>query len=318
MSEPPTENLLREVTRCREAEKRIPTSHLIHPPHPMHLTERSFFTPTPMDGFPHIHQANPAQSLENFPDSTIQRWIATPGFKIIVRIFEYDNTAYHTHFLPKAILAMALAAATSKLSPNSPAPTCIPPPVPQNEPPSPCMLVSVPSEIAQQALLHGRIWSSEWITFEILPPTVHLRPTALFAIGPFPRDDTHPPKNFIRAAWSTPQNEKRIAQHLISEDEPETRAEDVTEHMLRTLDLHPFPLPGLQGFGFVVHVSTWWSEVEHWASVKRTLLMLEYPPTYNQSKVQIITLPYCSICHSVDHIRTTCPFPKIPLWNGPR
>lgn len=318
MNVPPTSNSLSEVTHCRLVEQQIPTSHPTYLPRPRPQLERTFFTPTPTDGFPHIHQASPAQALDSFPVNTIQWWLESADSKAIARIFDYDNTIYRSHFLPKAVLAMALAAATSKLAPNSPAPTCIPPPVHPNSPPSPCMLLSIPSEPAQQALLDGRIWSSKWITFEVLPPTVHLRPTALFAIGPFPRDDPHPPENFLRAAWTSPQNKTRIASALISEKEPELRVEDVTDHMLRTLALHPFPYAGAQGFGFVVHISCWWSEIEHWVSVKKTLLSLEYASTSDQNGVLITTLPYCSICHSVDHTRPLCPFPNLPMWNGPR
>lgn len=318
MNEPPTGNLLAEVTHCRSIEQQIPMSLPAYVQCPTPQLERTFFMPTPLDGFPHIHQATPTQVLDNFPTDTLKRWLESLGFKAIARIFDYDNTSYRSHFLPKAILAMALAAATANLAPNSPAPTCIPPPVRPSGPPSPCMLVSIPSEQAQQALLNGRIWSSEWITFEILPPTVHLRPTALFAIGPFPRDDPTPPGIFLREAWTSPQNETRIAESLISSNEPELRAGDVIDHMLRTLALHPFPYPGARGFGFVVHISSWWSEIEHWANVKKTLLSLEYAPPSGQGEPLISTLPYCSICHSVDHTRTTCPFPNLPLWKGPR
>ena len=115
-----------------------------------------------------------------------------------------------------------------------------------------------------------------------------------------------------------PQNAKRIEESLIREDEPELEARDVIEHMLSTLVLHPFVYPRTQCNRFVVHISTWWSETTHWYDVKRTLLSLEYPTPSPPEHIHLATLPHCTLCHSVDHFRSECPFPSLPLWNGLR
>ena len=180
------------------------------------------------------------------------------------------------------------------------------------------MLVTTLLDLVQRTLLEARIWASQWITFEALLPTTYPHPTALFAIGLFSKNVPSDPKKFLKSVWSLPQNAKRIVETLIREDETETSAEDVIEHMLLTLVLHPFPYPRSRDLGFVVHISTWWSELSHWLDVKRTLLSLDYTTTYPYEQIHLTTLPHCSLCHSFDHFRSECPFPSIPLWNGPR
>lgn len=72
----------------------------------------TYFTPPPIDGFPHVHKADPAQALDGFPPEVLQNWLSEPGFKLIIRIFDYDNLTYRSHVLPKDILAATLAAIT--------------------------------------------------------------------------------------------------------------------------------------------------------------------------------------------------------------
>ena len=243
MYPPEDEITAQAILRSRELANQVPqTRHrdLPSPPLPMKYI---FFTLTPIDNFTHIHQADPTQALDSFPAEVIQKWISEPGFKIIARIFNYDNYTYHNHDLPKAILTATLATISAIVSPESPPLSCISPPNPPSSTPSPCMLVTIPSDLVQRTLLESRIWASQWITFEALPPTTYPHPTAIFAIGSFPQNVPSDPENFLKGIWSSPQNAKRIAETLIREDELDISAKDVTEHMLHTLVLHPFPYP---------------------------------------------------------------------------
>ena len=313
MDQKQAEYTVRAIARCREIAEQLSTTHPTNPPN-LALMEHTFFTPTPVDDFPYIHQANPAQTLDGFPADVLQNWLATPGFKLIARIFDYNSRYYRTHGLPRDILAASIATIVAESPTDSTRLSQLPLPIHTMS--SPCMLITVPSSSAQRILLKNRILSSEWITFEALPLNTDSHPSALFTIRSFPSDNPFPPKEFLRAAWSDLKNAKRIA-NLIREDEQELTTKDVTEHMLNTLALHPFPYPRTQGFGFVVHILTWWSKMDHWADVKRTLLSLEYTTAPNLEQIHLITLPYCSLCHSVDHLCPECPFPLLLLWNGP-
>lgn len=102
------------------------------------------------------------------------------------------------------------------------------------------MLVTVHSAETHSLLLYGRVWSSEWISFKVLPVTPILLPSALFTIGPFPSTDTQSLKEFLSNAWKAPQNAPLIARALSREDELEITTDDILEHLLLSLSVHPF------------------------------------------------------------------------------
>lgn len=317
MEEMTTEDVLRTIPHCRELASSLSSTCPLKHHRPTVPPFRTYFTPTPVDGFLYIHQAYPAQAVEAFPMPVLDSWLRGPGFKLVARIFNYSSYIYSSDELPKAALAAAITAIAASTPPDVPPPSCIPPPrnPPQN--PSPSMLVTVHSAEIQSLLLYGRVWSSEWISFEILPVTPILPPSALFTIGPFPSTDTQPPKEFLTNAWKAPQNAQLIATALFREDELEITADDILGHLLLSLSVHPFPLLSDQCFGFVVHTSTWLSDIDHWAALKRALLSLDYSLPLPRDQIHLITLPYCSLCHSVDHCRAQCPFPRLPFWKGP-
>lgn len=321
MSEPNDErpDTLKKIKRFRSIEKLMPATHPTPTPAPplqapfMH----KFFTPPPLDGFPPTHQSHPVQPLDGFPTDALERWLKEPGFKVIARIFDYPRKIYADYSLPNALVGESIRIIVSHTLPNQPPPICQPPPTCHQGTTAPNILVTLPSERAQRALLRGRIWSSEWITFEALPTTPMTPPTALFAIVTFPTGDPSYPKNYIRTAWTDPRNAGRIAVALSRADETGLNANKVLNRLMPSLAAEPFPCPTGLGFGFVIHAHTWLDDFEHWARLRSVLLSLDYPPTPKLGQIHVTSLPYCSLCHSVSHVRPGCPFPKLPYWNGP-
>lgn len=308
-----------EIQRYRSIEKLLLTTHpnpTLSPPPPEPLMHK-FFTPPPRDGFPPIHQSHPTQVLDGYPIETLAHWLKEPGFKIIARIFDYPRKMYADHSLPNALVRESIKTIVSHALPNLPPPTCQTPPTRLRGTTTSSILVTLPSEKAQRALLRGRIWSSEWITFEALPTTHTTPPSVLFAITTFPTGDPSYPKNYIRTAWSDARNAGRIADALTRTDEKELTGNEVLSRLMPSLAAEPFPCPTGLGFSFVIHAHTWQKNVEHWANLKRVLLSLDYPPAPKLGQIHVTPLPYCSLCHSVTHPRPRCPFPKLPLWNGP-
>ena len=84
-----------------------------HPQQPLPLPLISF-PPTPIDASLNIHQENPTQILEGFPMDVFDQTM----FKIIARIFDYDNCAYATHDLPETILITTLGAISLCITPT--------------------------------------------------------------------------------------------------------------------------------------------------------------------------------------------------------
>ena len=276
-----------------------------------------FFTPTPLGGFPPIHLSHPTQAFEGFPPDLLNNWLEEPGFKAIARIFDFPKIAYADASLPRALIEQSIRVIIAHTLPDLPPPTCHPPPKSPKSTNIPTLLVTLPSERAQRSLLRGRIWSSEWITFEALPTTELPPPTAFFAITSFPTDNARYPEKYIRSTWSDPKNARRITDALSRADGPEQTAKDAFNHLIATLSADPFPCQSGLGFSFVIHASTWLNDTELWAKLKTVLLTLDYPPTPLLGHIDITPLPYCSLCHSVAHLRLDCPFPKLHFWNGP-
>ncbi|KAJ8587402.1 hypothetical protein M405DRAFT_821591 [Rhizopogon salebrosus TDB-379] len=54
-----------------------------------------------------------------------------------------------------------------------------------------------------------------------------------------------------------------------------------------------------------------------WTDLRSFLRILEYPTGLDGCGIAVALSP-CPICHSIAHPRGLCPFPGIPLWNGPK
>lgn len=285
------------------------------PPPPLPLMHK-FFTPPPPDGFPHIHQSHPGQPFTGHTEESVDQWLAVPGHKAIVRIFNYPRVMYADPSLPRVLLEESIRSIITHAIPDSPRPLCHPPPrnLPGSIPST--ILVTLPSEKAHRTLLRGRIWSSEWITFEALPVRT-APPTALIAIAPFPTNNPSYPKKYIGTVWANPKNAKRIAEALLGPEDPDLTTEGILDHLLSSLAADPFPSPRGPGYGFVIHASTWRNDITLWTRLRKILFSLDYPPTPKLGHIALVPLPYCSLCHSASHVRPNCPFPKLPLWNGP-
>ena len=308
--------LLQTIKNLRAIDKTTSPAHPRVPPPPQLPLMHKFYTPPPPNGFPIVHQSHPAQALAGHPDSALEDWAAAPGYKAVIRIFDYPKITYADHSLPRALLEESIRSIVSHALPSSPYPLCHPPSVNPLEKTPPTVLVTLPSEKAQRTLLRGRIWSSEWITFEALPTTPVL-PTAHLAIASFPSDDASYPKKYIKTAWTNPKNARRIAESLLDPREPDLSGKEILDHLVSSLTADPFPLQKRPGYGFVIHAPTWRNDIELWARLRKTLNALDYPDTPKLGQIDVIPLPYCSLCHSANHLRPNCPFPRLPLWSGP-
>lgn len=120
MEEMSTENILQEIPRCRELTRSLSSTCLIRHHRPSIPPFRTYFTPTPVDSFPYVHQAYPAQEVEAFPMPVLESWLWGPGFKVVARIFNYSSCIYTSDELPRAALMAAITAIASSTSPDAP------------------------------------------------------------------------------------------------------------------------------------------------------------------------------------------------------
>lgn len=155
------ENILRMIPHCRELTRSLSSTCPIKHRRPSVPPFHTYFTPTPVDGFPYIHQAYPAQVVEAFPMPVLASWLWGPGFKVVARIFNYSSCIYTSDELPRAALMAAITAIAALSSTNVPPPSCISPPRDPPQDPSPSMLVTMHSADIQSLLLYGRVWLCE-------------------------------------------------------------------------------------------------------------------------------------------------------------
>jgi len=58
------------------------------------------------------------------------------------------------------------------------------------------------------------------------------------------------------------------------------------------------------------------NDTSAWSSIRSHLLERSYYSSKFGQGLNVIALHHCRLCHSVDHPRGMCPFPKLDGWMG--
>jgi hypothetical protein len=182
-------------------------------------------------------------------------------------------------------------------------------------------LISELSEEGCHTLLGRTVWSSSEITFRVIPlqPT---RPNFLFTIINLSTTQIDAVCDAVINKWQ--------------DDQAQTFFQLIPQDM--QLDAAAPPVLDIKGFIASVEIarldtkekgdkvkphfnvyadSSLISTPRVWSQVRDFLASRDYTSTRIGSGKTIIAPNNCGICHSVDHPRGLCPFPKLPGWNGP-
>ena len=284
------------------------------------------YTPTPDGGFPPIIFASADQPLNLIEETTRATWAAIKQPKTLIQIFGFNGASPHGR-LP--ILNYLLHIHLSAICNNTPAHhITITPPIPAET-------TTTPDRIAKSFLAYGfdpedlttlrnqRIWSFKDVSFHIVdfpdtPSRLHI--ATLVAKTPIP------PSHLLLtldAIWFATPTRKLLTNAL----PPPSRNENTTStDMLRTslqIEQLTFPDPptpqNQQPHHAIYSISAVNTSPDPtiWKNIRQILHSNDLKDALDRLKASLITKITCTICHGATHSAKNCPFPHVPLWNGP-
>ena len=283
------------------------------------------FTPIPEGGFPRTHLSHSAQLFDFLDKDTLMAWFKVKHPKLLVRVFDYsgkdiqEQAAIVTERLRTniTIIANFVHQGTANIR--------VSPPQPQGgkdakQLPTSFLVHSI-SEETKDLLLKNRIWSASDITFEARHFHCTHPPTLLFCLSGFTTTDCSIVQNAIADVWAAEDNKAEIADILFStQDFQAETIFEVVSTFIHTLYVECLDFKVTGGIAvprYNVFAYSPTGKPEAWTNLRTFLRALQYPTGLDGCGTAVV-LTSCPICHSVAHPRGLCPFPTIPLWNGPK
>jgi hypothetical protein len=170
-------------------------------------------------------------------------------------------------------------------------------------------------------LIARKVWSSLAITFRITPLDPPC-PNFIFTIKGFTEYANESVQDMVEKAWLN--NDLTNGTTDIINDIPEndrTATISAIHSFLRLVWIERLdtkdssdsanPRYNVYANGHLIRNDDLWMKLRRFLASRSYLL-------YLQGKGVTEIAPYtCRICHSIDHPRGLCPFPKIEGWNGP-
>ncbi|KAG1875470.1 hypothetical protein DFJ58DRAFT_836095 [Suillus subalutaceus] len=251
------------------------------------------FTPTPVGGFPKVHMAHSAQIFDHLDNKVLLAWFQVEHPKFMVRVFDHSGKDVAEK---PAIIAERLRA-----------------------------MHRLPEETAN-LIVNQCIWSSTDITFEALPFNCTHPPELLFCLSGFTTSNTDVVRKAVVDVWAHNNNRHHIDNTFsmcgfpnCSFPDEELVYKATREFIISVcIELLNFKITGgLSIPRFNILASSPTNDAKTWTDLCGFLHLLEYPTGLDGCGIAAALYP-CQICHSLTHPRGLCPFPQVPLWNGPK
>ena len=177
------------------------------------------------------------------------------------------------------------------------------------------------SKAEHDTMLSRDVWSSEAITFRVLP-TDPPCPDFLFTIRGFTTLDEILIFNMVSKVWNDEETGNFIFYEINATKDGNWKAADETlKHLIKTLKVTQLKIRD-KGSALTPHFNVYtdgksMTNKELWANLHTFLANREYSLPL-QGKGTVIKAPFsCGACHGIDHPHGLCPFPEVKGWNGP-
>jgi hypothetical protein len=313
------EDLLRAHLAVAETNRSIIRSNGVNS-----LTVVPQFTPIPQGGFPHIHLAHAAQLFDFQAAKVITAWLKVPHPKILIRVFDHDGK---NPSVKGPILVERLRRAITEIAHfihQDEQKVKVSPPCPEaanEETDRPLSFLAYNiSDETKTLILNQRIWSSTDITFAAHQFKVNSPPLLLFCLHGFSTTDTNTVKSAVHDTWTEDVTRWDIADILSESEIPEDKVHIATWDFINSLwverlDFKASGSISLPRYNIFAVSPT--SNPSVWTKLRAYLHSLTYPSELEGSGTSVNFIP-CPLCHSIAHPRGLCPFPNVPLWNGPK
>ncbi|KAG1870926.1 hypothetical protein C8R48DRAFT_670527 [Suillus tomentosus] len=316
---PTEEDLLRAHLAVAETNRAI-----VKPSGTNSLTMIPQFTPIPAGGFPKIHLAHAAQLFDFQAPKVITAWLKVPHPKILIRVFDHDGKnpsvkgPILVERLRKAItdIAQFMHQGDKDIKVSPPCPEAI-----KEEADQPLSFLAYNiSEETKNTILAQRIWSSLDISFAAHQFSVNTPPLLLFCLHSFSTSDTATVKNAVFKTWTDEFTSWEIAKIFAESDIPADEVHNATKEFIKTLWVERLDFKASGGISlphYNIFAASPTSIPSVWTKLRAYLHSLTYPSELEGNGTAVNFMP-CPLCHSIAHPRGLCPFPDIPLWNGPK
>ena len=288
------------------------------------ITTLPQFTPVPIGGFPLTHASHSAQIFDFLDNQALLAWFQVEHPKFLVRIFDHSgkDVADKAALLSERIRTN-IAIVANFVNQEAPAVKVSPPrpnggKMAKNLPL--CFLVHNISEEATNLILSQRIWSATNITFEAHQFNCSHPPSLLFCLSGFTTQETDTVNKTVADVWAHGDNRHQIDDILSMSEIPEDQVHKATYDLINSIRVEYLDFKvsgGLSVPRFNIFARSPTHNAQAWTDLRSFLRSLEYP-TGLDGCGSAVAVPPCTICHSIAHPRGLCPFPGIPLWNGPK
>ncbi|KAG2069427.1 hypothetical protein BDR04DRAFT_1156637 [Suillus decipiens] len=183
-------------------------------------------------------------------------------------------------------------------------PICVSPPQPQGGKDAKSFplgfLVHNISKETKTLLLNQHIWSTVDLTFKALSFNCAHPPELLFSLAGFTTLDLTTISQAITETW----NQEETCYCI--------------ESFFSTFELLDFKISGgLSVPHYNVFTTSPTNDAKMWTDLRMYLKTLTYPTSLDSCGTSSALFD-CQLCHSLAHPRGLCPFPLVPLWNGPK
>jgi hypothetical protein len=269
---------------------------------------------------PRVQDAFPAALIANLDLSLLDEWFSYEGQKLLIVPFEDKaRDPDLKHDIGEKLLTAVEEITTAKRA-------SIGPPVPKSDI---TKLRQMPitylayhlTQAEYNTLLSRHVWSSEAITFRVIP-TDPPCPDFLFTLRGFTTLDQSHIHAMVSKVWSDEETKNFITCEVnAARIENKKSTEETLIHLIKSLKVTHLKIKN-RGSALTPHFNIYTdgkatTDEELWANLRTFLATRKYTlPLQGTGKV--IKAPFnCGACHGVDHPRGLCPFPGIKGWNGP-
>lgn len=177
------------------------------------------------------------------------------------------------------------------------------------------------TETEYETLLSHHIWSSEAITFRIVPIDPPC-PDYLFTIRGLATIDEKRIFDMVNQIWNDADTITYIAGVVNkSPNGSRDQVQETLTHLIRSLKitlLRIWDKSRALKLHFNIYIdgnST--KDEELWVNLCTFLANRKYSLCLQGTRTVVKAPFYCSVCYGIDHPRGICPFPKVRGWNGP-
>jgi hypothetical protein len=269
---------------------------------------------------PRVQDPFPAAVIANIDLATLDEWFSNEGQKILIIPFEDKarDPNLRLDIARKILTAFEDITAAQKVE--------IAPPVPISESAKPrqmpiTYLASHLTRTEYDAMMSRHVWSSEAITFRVIPMDPPC-PDFLFTLRGFTTLDESRIYNMVSRVWNDDKTKNFISRETnAAHTDNKVETERTLKHLINSLKVTQLKIKS-KGSALTPHFNIYTdgkstTDEELWVNLRTFLASREYKlPLQGMGKV--IKAPFtCGACHSVDHPRGLCPFPDIKGWNGP-